>query len=90
VDLLDGQLDAAVEHLETGRRLSPRNPAVYSLLATAYRKSGRLDQGEAMLAILAKLNQEQAQKIRTAPGDRRAIPGASGARASDKKPPVEK
>jgi tetratricopeptide (TPR) repeat protein len=89
VDLLDGRLDAAVEHLETGRRLSPRNPAVYSLLATAYRKSGRLDQGEAMLAILAKLNQEQAQKIRTAPGDSRAIPGASGASASDKKPPVE-
>jgi tetratricopeptide (TPR) repeat protein len=90
VDLLDGRLDAAVEHLETGRRLSPRNPAVYSLLATAYRKSGRLDQGEAMLAILAKLNQEQAQRIRTAPGDSRAIPGASGASASDKKPPAEK
>jgi tetratricopeptide (TPR) repeat protein len=90
VDLLDGRLDAAVEHLETGRRLSPRNPAVYPLLATAYRKSGRLDQGEAMLGILRKLNEEQAQRIRTAPGDRKAIPGASGAGPAGKKPPAEK
>ena len=90
VDLLEGRLDAAVEHLETGRRLSPQNPAVYPLLATAYRKSGRLDQGEAMLEILKKLNQEQAQRIRTAPGDRKAIPGASGAGAAGRKPPAEK
>jgi tetratricopeptide (TPR) repeat protein len=89
VDLLDARLDAAIEHLETGRRLSPRNPAVYSLLATTYRKSGRLDQAEAMLTILAKLNQEQAQRIRTAPGDAKAIPGASGASAAEKKPPTE-
>jgi tetratricopeptide (TPR) repeat protein len=89
LDLLDGRLEAAIEHLETGRRLSPQNPAVYSLLATAYRKRARLDQAEAMLTILAKLNQEQAQKIRTAPGDAKAIPGASGARAPEKKPPTE-
>jgi len=79
VDLLDGKLNASIEHLETGRRLSPQNTAVYSLLAAAYRKSGQLNQAEAMLTILAKLNQEQAQRIRTAPGDRKAIPGASGA-----------
>jgi tetratricopeptide (TPR) repeat protein len=90
VELLDGRLGAAVEHLETGRRLSPRNPAVYSLLATAYRKSGRLEQAEAMLAMLRKLNQEQAQRIRSAPGDSKAIPGASGASAAVKKPPPEK
>jgi tetratricopeptide (TPR) repeat protein len=89
VDLLDGRLDAAIEHLENGRRLTPRNPAVYSLLATAYRKSGRLDQAEAALAILAKLNQEQAQQIRTAPGDNKAIPGASRTGAGEQKPPTE-
>ncbi len=89
VDLLDGRLDAAIDHLESGRRLSPQNPAVYSLLAAAYRKSGRLDQAETMLAILAKLNQEQAQKIRTAPGDNKAIPGASGASPAEKKPLTE-
>jgi tetratricopeptide (TPR) repeat protein len=90
LDLLDGRLDAAIEHLETGRRLSAQNPAVYSLLATAYRKSGRLDQAEAMLAILAKLNQEQTQRIRTAPGDSKAIPGASGASRGEQKPRSEK
>jgi tetratricopeptide (TPR) repeat protein len=89
VDLLDGVLDAAIEHLETARRLSPQNPAAYSLLAAAYRKSGRLDQAEGMLVILAKLNQEQAQRIRTAPGESKAIPGASGITSGEKKPPAE-
>ena len=89
VELLDARVDAAIEHLETGRRLSPRNPAVYSLLATAYRKSGRFEEAEAMLTILRKLNLEQAQRIRTAPGEPKAIPGASGARAAEKKPPTE-
>jgi tetratricopeptide (TPR) repeat protein len=86
VDLLDGRLEAAIEHLEIGRRLSPQNPAVYSLLAAAYRRSGRPGQAEAMLTILAKLNQEQAQRIRTAPGDSKAIPGASGASRGEQKP----
>jgi tetratricopeptide (TPR) repeat protein len=89
VELLDGRLDAAIDHLESGRRLSPQNPAVYSLLAAAYRKNGRLDQAETMLTILAKLNQEQAQRIRTAPGDNKAIPGASGASPAEKKPLTE-
>jgi tetratricopeptide (TPR) repeat protein len=90
LDLLDGRVDVAIEHLETGRRLSPQNPAVYWLLASAYRKSGRLDQAEEMLTILAKLNQEQTQEIRTAPGDNKAIPGASGASGAKKNPPQEK
>jgi tetratricopeptide (TPR) repeat protein len=89
VELLDGRLDAAIEHLETARRLSPENPAVYALLAGAYRKSQRLDQAEGMLVILRKLNQEQAQRIRTAPGESKAIPGASGMTAGEKKPPAE-
>ena len=86
VDLLDGRLEAAIEHLEAGRRLSPQNPAVYSLLAVAYRKIGRPSQAEEMLTILAQLNQEQAQKIRTAPGDGKAIPGASAASRGEQKP----
>jgi predicted Zn-dependent protease len=86
VDLLDGRLEAAIEHLEAGRRLSPQDPAVYSLLAAAYRKSGRPDQAEAMLSILAQLNQEQVLRIRTAPADRKAIPGASGASRGELKP----
>lgn len=89
VELLDGRLDAAIDHLESGRRLSPQNPAAYSLLAAAYRKSGRPDQAETMLTMLAKLNQEQAQRIRTAPGDNKAIPGASGPSPAEKKPLTE-
>jgi tetratricopeptide (TPR) repeat protein len=89
LELLDARVDAAIERLEAGRRLSPENPAVYSLLAAAYRRSGRFADAEAMLGILAKLNQEQAQRIRTAPGDAKAIPGASGATAAQKKPPGE-
>jgi tetratricopeptide (TPR) repeat protein len=90
VNLLDGRIDAAIEHLETGRRLTPQNPGAYSLLAAAYRKSGRLEQSKAILAILAKLNQEQAQRIRTAPGESKAIPGASGTSRAEKKPLTER
>src|SRR5207249_11816483 len=86
VDFLDGRLEAAIEHLETGRRLNPQNPAVYSLLAATYRKRGRSGQAEAMLTILAKLNEEQAQRIRTAPGDSKAIPGALGTKRGEQKP----
>jgi tetratricopeptide (TPR) repeat protein len=86
LDLLDGRVEAAIEHLEVGRRLSPQNPAVYSLLAAAYRKSGRPGQAEEMLTILVQINQEQAQRIRTAPGDSKAIPGASGASRGQQKP----
>jgi tetratricopeptide (TPR) repeat protein len=88
VELLDGQPNAAIKRLETGRRLSPQNLAVYSLLAAAYRKAGRFEQAEAMLTILARLNQEEAQRIRTAPGDNKAIPGASGESRVAEKPPA--
>ena len=90
VELLDGRVGAAIERLETGRRLSPQNPAVYPLLAAAYRRSGRFAEAEAMLAILVRLNQEEAQRIRTAPGDAKAIPGASRVNASQTKPPGKK
>ena len=86
LEFLDGRVDAAIEHLEIGRRLSPQNPAAYSLLAATYRKRGQIDQAEEMLAVVAKLNHEQAQRIRTAPGDNKAIPGASGAHAGSQKP----
>ena len=74
---LDNQTAAAVEHFEKARQLDPRNPAVYSHLAVAYRKLGRPQQADAMLATLAQLNAEQAAKIYSAPGERKAIPGAS-------------
>jgi len=78
--LLEGRTADAIVHLEIARNLGPDNPAVYSQLATAYRKTGDLSEAQDALATLEKLNQEQAEKIRTAPGDRRAgygeVPGS--------------
>jgi Flp pilus assembly protein TadD len=70
--LMVGQIDEATTHLEIARQLNPGNTAIYSNLAIAYRKQGKLLQAQNALAILAKLNQTQAEKIRNAPGDRRA------------------
>lgn len=64
--LQEERVDAAIEHLELGRQLAPRNPAPCLLLATAYRKRGQLKQAQAMLAMVDKLNEEQAQKRRRA------------------------
>jgi tetratricopeptide (TPR) repeat protein len=69
--LLEGRVEDAIAHLNSGRELDPRNPAAYSNLAAAYRKKGDTQQAEEMLAILAKLNQEQIEKTRSAPGDRK-------------------
>jgi len=41
-------------------------------LAAAYRRRGDTEHAEEMLAILARLNQEQVERIRSAPGDRKA------------------
>jgi tetratricopeptide (TPR) repeat protein len=70
--LLDNQTGNAVAHLETARQLNPENPSVYSNLAAAYRKQGDLQKAEDALARLEKLNQAQAERIRNAPGDRKA------------------
>ena len=70
--LLEGRTADAIVHLEIARNLGPSNPAVYSQLAAAYRNAGELPKAQDALATLAKLNQEQAEKIRTAPGDRKA------------------
>jgi tetratricopeptide (TPR) repeat protein len=75
--LLDNRVDSAVEHLEKGLQLDPRNPSVYSHLAVAYRKLGKQQQSDAMLATLAQLNAEQAARINSALGERKAIPGSA-------------
>jgi tetratricopeptide (TPR) repeat protein len=75
--LLDNRLNSAVAHLEKGLQLDPRNPSVYSHLAVAYRKLGKQQQSDAMLAALAQLNAEQAARINSAPRERKAIPGSA-------------
>jgi tetratricopeptide (TPR) repeat protein len=74
-----GEMNAAVEHLKKGREFDPGNPAVYSHLAVAYRRLGKPEKAEEMLQTLAKINAQQAAKINTAPGERKAVPGAGRA-----------
>ena len=62
----------AIAQLEAARALDAKNPAVYSNLAAAYRKRGETQKAEQALATLAKLNQAQAEKIGSAPGERKA------------------
>jgi tetratricopeptide (TPR) repeat protein len=79
--LLEDRTSDAIAHLEAARQLNAGNPAVYSNLATAYRKQGNVQQAQSALAILAKLNHEQAEKIRLAPGDRKVGYGEAAAAA---------
>jgi len=75
--ILENRIDDAIARLSAGRQLDPQNPAVYSNLAAAYRKRGDLQHEMEALAILAKLNKAQAEKIAKAPGDTRAGYGTS-------------
>jgi tetratricopeptide (TPR) repeat protein len=70
--LMEGRLEDAVTQLNVARELSPKNAAIYTNLATAYRRRGDTARAEEMLAILAKLNKEEIERIRNAPGDRKA------------------
>jgi tetratricopeptide (TPR) repeat protein len=70
--LMEGRADDAILHLNVARELDPKNAAVYSNLAVAYRKRGDKTRAEEILAILAKLNKEEVERIRNAPGDRKA------------------
>jgi tetratricopeptide (TPR) repeat protein len=67
--LMEGRVEDALIHLETARQLDPRNPSAYAQLTKAYRLHREPEKAQAMLAILARLNQEQAETIRSAPGD---------------------
>jgi tetratricopeptide (TPR) repeat protein len=60
-----GRVDDAVTRLEQARQLAPENRAVYSHLAVAYERKGLADEAQRTLAILAALNQQQAQKYKT-------------------------
>lgn len=70
--LVSGQPSSAIIHLEKARALSPENTAVYSNLAAAYRKQGEMQKAQEALAKLAELNQAQADRIRSAPGETKA------------------
>jgi len=67
--MLAGQTADAITHFEKARRLSPGSASVYSNLAAAYRKQRDTLQAREALAKLGELNQAQADRIRTAPGE---------------------
>jgi tetratricopeptide (TPR) repeat protein len=73
--LMADRLSEAIAHLETARELKPDNPSVYANLATAYRRRGDTKEAGEALEILSKLNQAQAERISSAPGDRKAAYG---------------
>jgi predicted Zn-dependent protease len=62
--LMEDRADDAIAQLEHARELDPRNPAVYSYLASAYRSKGDMQHAKEMLATLARLNQDQVTAIR--------------------------
>ncbi|MGA2260534.1 MAG: tetratricopeptide repeat protein [Acidobacteriota bacterium] len=70
--LMEGRMDDAITQLNVARELAPKNSAIYSNLAAAYRRRGDTARAEEMLAILDKLNKEEIERIRNAPGDRKA------------------
>ena len=55
---MENRLDEAIDHFEEARALDPENKAVYSHLATAYRRKGKSGHANAMLAMLVKLNDQ--------------------------------
>jgi len=76
--LTAGRLDDAIMHLEIARQLEPGKSSVYAMLARAYQRHGDQQQAQEALAILEGLNREQADRIRSAPGDRKLGYGGRG------------
>jgi predicted Zn-dependent protease len=77
--LTAGRLDDAIKHLEMARQLEPGKSSVYAMLARAYQRHGDQQQAQEALAILEGLNREEADRIRSAPGDRKLSYAGLGA-----------
>lgn len=67
--LAAGRLEDAVTHLEKARKMRPSQPAIYASLARAYQRRGDAQKAQEAFATLEMLNQAQAERIRSAPGD---------------------
>jgi len=73
--LMAGRLEDAITHLERAEQLEPGAPSVYANLARAYQRHGDIQRAQDALATLQKLNQEQANRINSASGDRKTSYG---------------
>ncbi len=69
--LTAGRLEDAIAHLEKANQLEPDDPSIYANLAKAYQRHGDTQRARDALAVLQKLNREQADRISSAPGDRK-------------------
>jgi len=65
--LMSGQLDDAIAHLETARRMQPDQPSIYASLAKAYQRKGDSQSAHEALA----------ERIRSAPGERKMSYGGN-------------
>lgn len=77
--LMAGRLEDAIAHLEKAKHLEPDDPSVYANLAKAYQRHGDNQHAQDALAVLQKLNREQADRIGSAPGDRKLGYASRGA-----------
>ena len=85
--LMSGHIEDAIAHLERAGKLEPDATAVYASLAKAYRLHGETRRAQDVLAVLEKLNQEEADRINSAPGDRKlGYVGRTGAEESPPQP----
>lgn len=83
IDLLAGHLDDSIAHLQSARKLRPNQPAIYASLARAYQRKGDTQHAQESLARLESLNQKQAEKIRSAPGERKMSYGGMRSSSPD-------
>jgi predicted Zn-dependent protease len=77
VYLLGGRLDDSIAHLEAARQMRPDQPSIYVSLAKAYQRKGEAQRAQEALAKLESLNQAQAERIRSAPGERKMSYGGN-------------
>jgi len=75
--LVAGRFDDAIAHLEAARRMKPDQPSIYASLAKAYQRKGDSERAADALRRLETLNQAQAERIRSAPGERKMSYGGS-------------
>lgn len=75
--LTSGRLDDAIAHLEAARKMRPDQPSIYASLAKAYQRKGDSQRAQSALTKLESLNQAQAERIRSAPGERKMSYGGN-------------
>jgi len=77
VYLQAGRFDDAIAHLDVAQRMRPNQPSIYASLAKAYQRKGDSQRAQEALQKLEALNQTQAERIRSAPGERKMSYGGS-------------